>query len=551
VVSLTECIIFLLGILAVYRQQTQELIATGLNVNEFDPSNGIEVVVVFLCAITFVSLAFGGVWDFAMIYYGNKDKQFRKSKGVGEPKILNMTAQGGLLLDWLKNADEAAVDRFHTVQLMLNKARARIDQEESVEEKLSAYGAQLEGMPDLMDRVLKSREGEIFLSRFVNDVVLTQALAGYNSLHASALMNDGVGSSVLMWLNEIADPKEKAVFANFIDEVRKFSEKHKRTPSLGDQLTSCWEKTFAAAESVKELEHKVQKAAQVARAASLKSVEIITGKAETTETTKEGTRSLSALIRRNSDTLIRDKDLLLRRNAVERLMKDLLDEANCEGVMLIPIEKVSNGEEFPRMVFASDVYGDDPEKDSARIEEVSGWDCKEGTPSGLCKSSRAVVNVKNLIGDSRFPDLNFKKLGTKAICQISQLVIPVFEGGGATNDAEDDSVGSTLVAVIKLVNKVSFNGEKSGLPFQKKDEILGRVYSALLVEAITAAATGSKAGDMFMSKLQIAMNNQKARKLLSNVEQENKAATALQSTFRAHKVRAGTPNDLETENLKI
>ena len=46
VVSLTECIIFLLGILAVYRQQTQELIATGLNVNEFDPSNGIEVILI-------------------------------------------------------------------------------------------------------------------------------------------------------------------------------------------------------------------------------------------------------------------------------------------------------------------------------------------------------------------------------------------------------------------------------------------------------------------------------------------------------------------------
>ena len=41
---MTECLIFLLGILAVFRQQTQELIATGLNVNEFDPSNGIEVI---------------------------------------------------------------------------------------------------------------------------------------------------------------------------------------------------------------------------------------------------------------------------------------------------------------------------------------------------------------------------------------------------------------------------------------------------------------------------------------------------------------------------
>ena len=49
----------------------------------------------------------------------------------------------------------------------------------------------------------------------------------------------------------------------------------------------------------------------------------------------------------------------------------------------------------------------------------------------------------------------------KAICQLSQLVIPVFQGGGADHDDEDDSVGSNLIAIIKLVNKESYNGDKS------------------------------------------------------------------------------------------
>ena len=47
------------------------------------------------------------------------------------------------------------------------------------------------------------------------------------------------------------------------------------------------------------------------------------------------------------------------------------------------------------------------------MEETTGWDCKEGTPAGLCKSSRAVVSVKNLIADSRFPELSYNVLGTE------------------------------------------------------------------------------------------------------------------------------------------
>jgi hypothetical protein len=54
------------------------------------------------------------------------------------------------------------------------------------------------------------------------------------------------------------------------------------------------------------------------------------------------------------------------------------------------------------------------------MEETTGWDCKERTPAGLCKSSRAVVSVKNLIADSRFPELVRSR--RPACCSWSVLV---------------------------------------------------------------------------------------------------------------------------------
>lgn len=81
----------------------------------------------------------------------------------------------------------------------------------------------------------------------------------------------------------------------------------------------------------------------------------------------------------------------------------------------------------------------------------------------------------------------------KAICQ---LVIPVFQGGGADHDDEDDSVGSNLIAIIKLVNKVSYKTATSPLPFDKQDEIAGRVYAALITEALTDDyGTDNKGGE--------------------------------------------------------
>lgn len=563
IVSLTECMIFLMGMLAMYRQQTRELKAMGLNVDEYDTHERIETLIVFMVVITLCCLAAGAVWDFVGLYHARNDRIMRKSKGIGEPKLLNMQARGSLMLEWLKQANAADLASFHKVQLMLNRAHARIENEDAIDAKLAAYSTQIQGMPELMDRVLTSREGDIFLSHFVNDIASNPERG--DGVAASELIADSFSSSVLMWLNDVADPKEKAVFANFVAALKKFSLAQKRKESVGERFTNCWEKTFAATDRVKAIQLKIENDIKAARTKQEqpsesqtdshmdgkdgKNGEATSSTSDVPASTQEGADealrarskgSLGALLSKTATSLQQSKEELLRRNAVERLLKELLDEANCEAVVLVPIEKMADGQEVPRLVFASERYGDNPEKDSARVDEATGWDCKEGTPAGLSKSLRATVNVTNLIADSRFPDLNYKTLGAKAICQISQLVIPVFEGGGANSDAEDDSIGSTLIAVIKLVNKVSLGGEKSGLTFQMKDEILGRVFSGLLLETLMTKHGANKDETGFMSKLQAAMNRQKARKILSNADAENKAATVMQSTYRGHRLRGGS-----------
>jgi len=374
-------------------------------------------------------------------------------------------------------------------------------------------------MPELMDRVLVSREGDVFLSQFVNS--FTSIPQSNDEVAASALIADSFSSSILMWLNDIANPKEKAIYANFVADLRKFSLTIKRRQSFGECLASYWKKTFAAKDRVKEIQLKLER-------------DISTRILGNGEESRPG-RSLKNLLKKTASSLKQSQAELLRGNAVERLLKEILEEANCECVVLVPVAKMADGQEVPRLVVASKIYGG--VEDRALIQQVTGWECEEGTPAGLCKTSRALVNVENLIADLRFPLLNYKTLGMKAICQISQLVIPVFEGGslggGADNVKIDD--GSNLIAIIKLVNKVSYNAEKSGLPFQTKDAIMGRCYSGMMVEALTMNYGAESS--TFMSKLLKAKNREMARKLLSNVVEDKKAAIFVQSSFRGHQHR--------------
>eukprot|EP00966_Prymnesium_polylepis_P061474 1426638-Prymnesium_polylepis.1 len=73
-----------------------------------------------------------------------------------------------------------------------------------------------------------------------------------------------------------------------------------------------------------------------------------------------------------------------------------------------------------------------------------------------------------------------------AIRGLTQLLVPVFAGGGAADDAQDDNEGSTLIAVIKVYNKVNISGTASGVPFERRDEIMAGVYATLIVEALTS-----------------------------------------------------------------
>ena len=154
--------------------------------------------------------------------------------------------------------------------------------------------------------------------------------------------------------------------------------------------------------------------------------------------------------------------------------------------------------------------------DAEAAGKWTDWECKPGSVAGLCYSSREVVNIKNCLSDERFPHLSYKSLGRIAVSCLSQVFIPVFssredcmEAGGAECGKE-----APIVAIIRLLNKVTLDGSQSGMPFERRDEIMGRVYGSLILEVVQVAVK-AKEGVMpksFMSKLGKAMARERVRR---------------------------------------
>eukprot|EP00966_Prymnesium_polylepis_P183524 4253144-Prymnesium_polylepis.1 len=339
---------------------------------------------------------------------------------------------------------------------------------------------------------------------------------------------DKFAPKLLMWLNEAASPGERKLFHDWLTDLRAFHQSLEAAPNILERASPwlSWRPAPKVLPKIvqeeKGVSDKKGAVALLRRSATQNWSNRKSGKDDVKK------KALAQVLKRvvTAKEFKLQKAALLRSNAVQQQLADLMEETNCEGVVLIPIAKMADGQEVPRIVIASSLYGDEPSKDQKKIEGATGWDCCEGSPTGLCKSSRAAVNITNLICDCRFPDHNYATLKRKAIGCLSQLVVPIFEGGGAANDAEDDSVGSTLVGIIQLFNKVSFDGRSSGVAFERFDEILAGVYATLVVECMsTSANTSQKLG--FMSKLEKAMDGQRAKRSITGIQRVERQRSSL------------------------
>jgi len=391
----------------------------------------------------------------------------------------------------------------------------RMSREASVAEKLRVYGAAHRTLPLVFERVLADQDGDVYLSHFVRDYA-SETLQG-DGFDAGALFKAGFAPKVLLWLNEVASPQEREAFDDFLADLRRLSSS--RTPERG-ALTSF---VMTAQRRLRARRRVVPVEEQLRQAARAKPVQ--GGGAEGRRPMR-----LSRLLQKTYKTLKKKKTALLQQNQVAQLLWELLDEANCEGVVLVPMKPMLNGTPLPKVALASPIYGDDAKRDVQLLEKAVGMDMMEedASPTGLCKTTRAIVNITNIIADDRFPGYNFRTLRSEAISRLSQLTIPVFDDGGhAAGDAGDASEGGTLVGVIRLMNKASFDGSKSGVAFDRYDEVVAGVYATLIVESMNKDWGASSDGSTFSSRLQAAMHLQRIRKELTKQNEGRARASSI------------------------
>eukprot|EP00966_Prymnesium_polylepis_P174446 4036353-Prymnesium_polylepis.2 len=157
----------------------------------------------------------------------------RKEKAVGDSTLFDFAADRELLFDWLKTTDSESLMRFHTVQVMLNKAAKRIGRELSNEKKLVVYDAQQRRLPHMLDRILSKSDGDVSLSRFAEDFAKRPAS---DDADPAALFYSNFAPTLLLWLNEIASPHEREIFSGVISELRAFARERAAPVTLVEKL---------------------------------------------------------------------------------------------------------------------------------------------------------------------------------------------------------------------------------------------------------------------------------------------------------------------------
>jgi len=145
---------------------------------------------------------------------------------------------------------------------------------------------------------------------------------------------------------------------------------------------------------------------------------------------------------------------------LETILDDCMEATLAEAVLLIPLAGATcHGVELPKVVLvqgSSEMSSSDVQKARRTVKEAADWTMSPGTPSGVCRETKALLVIDNVLLDRRFRQSFLK--GVDALSAISQLCVPVLSEEGL------------VCGVIKLLNKTSASGNKSGLPFSAQDE---------------------------------------------------------------------------------
>ena len=475
-----------LGVMVLFRKQSDALGTEEL------------LAIFFLCFMLLFTVA-AVKNDVNNLRFQSRARRMRAKKQVMIPPVFQCNNK---MLDMLEIASDEQLAKFRSLEKKLIKA-VKVYGGRLSSARRTMYDRMLDSEPRLLDHALvKGRGGSgSALTKLVSAMLLDEKHGDYTTKVSGFVEPDRMDAIVALWLSEGASVDDRKLLRDFAEDMQSFEQGSRdafetgldaikdKASQVGRRLRASLAGKRYGLGSNQIVVLPSPSAANSKR--PTQPVNDISVKVESAGAFKRRSsimRRQTAAERHSSPPAVRMRQLLekaaaqradlFRLNAMERVMDTLLDSCNCETVILIPAPKLS-ADIMPRIVVRSSTdLGDlgDSSMEAERLDilESTDWNLDSlRKPAGLCFNTKppAAINVKNALVDKRFDRED-------SMAAISQLCIPIL-----ANKCTSHYVKREVIGVLKLLNKVSFAANASGLPFKKADVDAATVAALLIVEA--------------------------------------------------------------------
>ena len=514
VASTVEVVIMLLGILVWYRAQL------GLNGQDFSFLENVEAVAWTSICVTMMFGFYAAANDYKLTALRFRAQRQRRTRqlllkssifrtGSQDAEVYDEGAQ--LIMGYAEKADEHRMGKLRAAEAVLKKVERQF--RGGGGERVERYAAQLSSTPELLDwlalstSVASSSSLKTYVSSLLESAAQADAKAD-TMCPASAVFPQDQLPLLAFWMNEAANDAERATIIDLLGDLGKY--RQTLSPGLIERslgaLYARMQGAMAAGRAMRG--NKSQLLADALADATESADTSIAGEESKGTRTRVGPGLLSSKMKAVRKSLAADKGLMTRmqlENKLNNVMHALLDDMNCEACVLIPIE----GHEFtPLPSLVVDNMGDSLSAETEQIRRSTDWLCTEGSPSAVCKQSAEPVIVQNIYLDRRFASsktmvstglrvthskvlppgdaLANAAIAAPGIESLSQLCVPVLVHG------DGDDAERTIVGVIKCLNKMSYSGDRSGVPFRTPSDVEMALSYAAIIAEISKVAEESK-----------------------------------------------------------
>eukprot|EP00966_Prymnesium_polylepis_P014736 340644-Prymnesium_polylepis.1 len=394
-VSTTEVVLMLLGCLVA--QRTREEQEAGV-VDETDTSLEVTALVCLIPALL--------VGTYCVAEDVRQYMLLRTAGFLREKKRVNVSSGifdiNRTLVSWLQQEASEQLTEFHHLEPKLVKAK-KVYGAAVATAKREKYARQLRAEPNLVDWLLQEhrRGAHGPLTGYVAALVDDDRRVEKGELarrNATTVFNSKAEPALALWLSEAAHAEDRKRVYALLKEL--------------DDYRALLPPTMSA--RLYRLLRNLVDSILSRGSGAVEQLRLGTGATVTSE------NRLAKLL--NSGAILHHKkEELMRQNEYENILTDLLNELNCEAVILIPaphsdLEKRQRRVEcrppprvqLPRLVVLDDnLQRSDKktEKMQKRHQEITDWSCAQDSPAGQCMIEKQPLKV-----DDSMLDLRFRKM---------------------------------------------------------------------------------------------------------------------------------------------